>query len=63
VTAKYELVAFIATVTAIVLVVGLGIVALAYGLNNPAAFVILSSAITGLVATASRFTFDVRTGA
>ena len=52
---KYILIGFLASLGAIVVIVGLGILALAFDLTNPSAFVMLAAAVTGLVAIASRF--------
>lgn len=52
---KYVLIAFLAGLTAIVLIVGLGVLAVAFGLKNPDAFALLAAAISGLVVVVSRF--------
>lgn len=44
--------------TAIVLIVGFGVLAVAFGLRNPDAFAVLAAAITGLAMVASRLVPD-----
>jgi hypothetical protein len=60
--AKYVLIAFLSTLTAMVLIVLFGVLAVAFHLKNPEAFSVLASAITGLTAVAIQFRPGKREG-
>lgn len=52
---KYVFIAFLATLVALVLIIGFGIAAVALDLKNPDAFELFAAAITGLLLLAGNF--------